>query len=80
MPDGEDASAGLDYDSDNPLAGLPELAVALPTTLIVVHGTFTAQHIVSELRYHWEMGNLTRGDCETLAQLGKEIAEELEQE
>lgn len=77
----EDADDGaLDYDSDNPLDGIPELAVAPPTTLIVVHGTFTAQHVIGELRYQFEMGNLTRGDRMMLAQLGKEIAEELNKE
>lgn len=75
-----DDGAWLDYDSDNPLDGIPELAVAPPTTLIVVHGTFTAAHIIGELRYHWEMGNLTRGDREMIAQLGKEIAAELAKE
>lgn len=73
-----------EYDSDNPLDGLrdeiPELAAELPTTLLVVHATFTAQHLIGELRHHWDMGNLTRGDRELLAQLGKEIAEELERE
>lgn len=48
--------------------------------LLVVHAAFTAQHLIGELRYHWEMGNLTRGDREMIAQLGKEIAEELEKE
>lgn len=65
---------------DNPLDGIPELAVAPPTTLIVVHGTFTAAHIIGELRYHWDMGNLTHGDREMIAQLGKEIAAELAKE
>lgn len=76
--------SGADWNSENPLDGIrdeiPELAAELPTTLLVVHATFTAAHIIGELRYHWELGNLTRGDRELIAQLGKEIAEELEKE
>lgn len=68
------------YDSDDPKRGLPELLAAPPTTEIVIHALFTAQHVINELRYHFEMHNLTRGDMELLAQLGKEIGEELEQE
>jgi hypothetical protein len=75
-----DDGTELDYDSDNPLDGIPELAVAAPTTFMVVHGTFTAAHVIGELRYHWEMGNLTRSDSEMIAQLGKEIAAELAKE
>jgi hypothetical protein len=69
------------HDSDA-LAGfaLPELAVEHPTTLLTVHAAFTAQHIISELRYQFEFGLLARGDREMLAQLGKEIAAELEGE
>lgn len=68
-------------DSDA-LAGLPlpDLALELPTTLLTVHAMFTAQHVISELRYQWEMGLLTRGDRAMLAQLGKDIIEELERE
>lgn len=79
-----DDGAGQGWNSENPLDGLrdeiSELAAELPTMLLVVHAAFTAQHLIGELRYHWEMGNLTRGDREMIAQLGKEIAEELEKE
>lgn len=74
-----DADEGApDYDSDNPLDGIPELAVVAATTLIVVHGTFTAAHVINELRYHFEMGNLTCNDRAMLAQLGREVAREME--
>lgn len=68
-------------DSDA-LAGLPlpDLAQELPTMLLTVHATFTAQHVINELRYQWETGNLSRGDRAQIAQLGKEIAEEITKE
>lgn len=77
IPDVEDESAGLEYDSDDPLAGIPELARSQPTRLMIVHAAFTAHHVIGELRFQFEMGNLTRSDLEELAQLGKEIAAEL---
>lgn len=78
MPDTDECEP--DYFDDNALEGIPELAVEQPTALIKIHAVFTAQHVVAELRFQWEMGNLTRGDRAMLAQLGKEIAEELEKE
>lgn len=57
---------------------MPELLEAAPTTEIEIHANFTIQHLLSELRYHFEMHNLTRGDMNMLAQLGKEVIEELE--
>lgn len=52
----------------------------MPTALIKIHAVFSAQHVIQELRYQFEMGNLPRGDCEMIAQLGKEIAAELAKE
>ena len=68
------------YTHDDPLAGLPDLAREGPTSLIIVHGAFTALHVISELRSRFELGTLTRDDKHMLAQLGREIAEELEGE
>jgi len=71
-----------EFGDSDALAGftLPDLAFEPTTTLLTVHAAFTAQHIIGELRYHWELGNLTRGDRAMLAQLGKEIAQEFEKE
>ena len=69
-----------DYFDDRALDGIPELANEMPTALIKIHAVFSAQHVIQELRYQFEMGNLTRGDREMIAQLGKESAEELERE
>ena len=76
----QDAERIAPYDSANPRDGIPDLLEAPPTTEIIVHALFTAQHVIGELRYHFEMNNLTRGDMEMLAQLGKEIAAELDKE
>lgn len=76
----EPADVEPDYFDTNALDGLPELAQEAPTALVKIHAVFTVQHIVNELRYQFEMGNLTRGDREMIAQLGKEIIEELETE
>ncbi len=76
----EPDDAEPDYSDDNALAGIPDLMLEPPTALIKIHAVFTAQHSIQELRFQWEMGNLTRGDCEMLAQLGKEIAAEIERE
>lgn len=68
------------YDSDNPLEGYPALLEAPPTDLITLHAAFTAQHVINELRYRFEMGALTAGDKQMLAQLGKEVMDELDAE
>lgn len=72
-----DALAGLALSG---VEGLPDLAQELPTTLLTVHAMFTAQHLIRELTYQWQMGLLTRGDRMMLAQLGKDIAAELEKD
>ena len=76
----EPADVEPDYFDDRALDGIPELAQDPPTALIKIHAVFTVRHVVAELRFQFEMGNLTRGDREMIAQLGKEIIEELEQE
>ena len=68
------------YESDNPLLGIPALLEPAPTTEIVVHALFTAQHVINELRYHFEMRNLQPADLHMLAVLGKEIIDYLEKE
>lgn len=60
--------------------GLPALLEAPPTDMLTVHAMFTAQHVINELRYRFEMGALTPGDLQLLAQLGKDVINELEKE
>lgn len=78
MPDADECEPNS-FD-DNPLAGVPELMQETPTALVKIYAVFSVQHVVTELRFQFAMGNLTRGDRAMIAQLGKEIAEELEKE